>query len=408
MRLRGHTGDLPELRTAVPAALGDDLLALYLDGSFPHPDIPPLASDSRLWLFVQPNTQMQRVRAAFLPIRNTHPELFVQGPAVATVADFALYDLLFPDHSTRLRREAQLLAGTDLLPQLPGPVPPEPIVRLAHIAGETIRCSALLSDSPAATRDRARLVQRLRWVATQQASLTQSGSKDQTSPLAFLADLHAYLAAQSSHYPTYHWNGPLSTKAPPWHLPGAVALVGLERQLIIVMPEVDRPLLDRIDWNAVLDLVSDDFAGIMLATPWQLRLAASIDMAMELYLRSFELVWGSDVLGGCQPSDQHVLANAAELPVSILVKQLPADYVMSEETGLGKLIHDAQNTLLKIQLRSEVMARRKKILPSRPPGRLPGRETPLHERVAANLSHFRWWAEHLTASWKELGRMTDR
>jgi hypothetical protein len=351
---------------------------------------------------------MQRVREAFFPTRNRHAELFRQGPAVATVADFALYELLFPDHSARLRREAQLLAGTDLLHQLPEPVPPEPIVRLAHIAGETILCSALLSESPAATRDRAQLAQRLRWVAAQQAILTRSGSQDQTSPLDCLADLHAYLAAQTSHYPTYHWDGPLPTNAPPSHLPGAVALVGLERQLIIVMPEVDRPLLDRIDWNAVLDLVSDDFTGIMLATPWQLRLAASIDMAMALYLRSFELVWGSDVLAGCQPSDQHVLANAAELPVSILVEQLPADYVMSPETELGKLIHDAQNTLLKIQLRSEVMARRKKILPSRPPGRLPGRETPLHERVAANFGHFRWWAEYLTASWQELGRMADR
>ena len=408
MQLRAPTDVLSELRTALPAALGDDLLALYLDGSLPHTDIPPWASDSKLWLFVQPKTQMQRVREAFFPTRNRHAELFRQGPAVATVADFALYELLFPDHSARLRREAQLLAGTDLLHQLPEPVPPEPIVRLAHIAGETIRCSTLLSESPAATRDRAELAQRLRWVATQQASLTQSGSQDQTSPLDCLADLHAYLAVQRSHYPTYHWDGTLPTNAPPSHLPGAVALVGLERQLIIVMSEVDRPLLDRIDWNAVLDLVSDDFTGIMLATPWQLRLAASIDMAMALYLRSFELVWGSDVLAGCQPSDQHVLANAAELPVSILVEQLPADYVMSPETELGKLIHDAQNTLLKIQLRSEVMARRKKILPSRPPGRLPGRETPLHERVAANFGHFRWWAEYLTASWQELGRMADR
>lgn len=408
MPLRAHTDDLPELCATLAAALGDDLLALYLDGSLAHPDIPPLASDSKLWLFVQPNTRMQRVREAFFPIRDTHPELFRQGPAVATVADFALYDLLFPDRSAYLRREAQLLAGTDLLHQLPEPVPPEPIVRLAHIAAETIRGSALLSESPAANGDRAQLAQRLRWVATQQASLTQSGSKDQTSPLDCLADLHAYLAAQSSHYPTYHWHGPLPTKAPPPHLPGAVALVGLERQLIIVMPKVDRPLLDSIDWNAVLDLVSDDFFGIMLATPWQLRLAASIDMAMELYLRSFELVWGSDVLAGCQPSEQHVLADAAELPVSILVEELPADYVMSEETELSKLIHDAQNTLLKIQLRSEVMARRKKILPGRPPGRLPGRETPLHERVAANFSHFRWWAEHLAASWKELDRMGDR
>jgi hypothetical protein len=408
MQLRAHTDDLPELRTALAAALGDDLLALYLDGSLLHPDIPSLASDSKLWLFVRPNTQMQRVREAFFPTRNRHAELFREGPAVATVADFALYDLLFPDRSTRLRREAQLLAGTDLLHQLPEPVPPEPMVRLAHVAGETIRGSALLSRPPAATRDRSQLVRRLHWMATQQASLTQSGTKDQISPIDCLADLHAYLAAQSSHYPTYHWDGPLPTKAPPSHLPGAVALVGLERELIIVMPEVDRPLLDRIDWHAVVELVSDDFTGIMLATPWQLRLAASIDMAMELTLRSFELVWGSDVLAGCQPSEQHVLAKAAELPVSILVEQLPADYVMSEETELGKLIHDAQNTLLKIQLRSEVMARRKKILPSHPPGRLPGRETPLHERVAANLGHFRWWAEHLTASWKEIERMGDR
>ena len=62
-----------------------------------------------------------------------------------------------------------------------------------------------------------------------------------------------------------------------------------------------------------------------------------------------------------------------------------------------KLIHDAQNVLLNIQLRNEVLARQRGVSAQSPPEPLPGRETSAHQRIAANFHHFRWWLRHLSA-----------
>ena len=127
-----------------------------------------------------------------------------------------------------------------------------------------------------------------------------------------------------------------------------------------------------------------------------MRLVASVGMAADHYMGSFENVWGSDVLAGCHADERHVMKSMARQPVRVLVERLPAAYCTVEEPELDKLIHDVQNVLLNIQLRSEVIARRRGEAAPRPPDPLPGRETPAHQRLAANFCHFRWWAEHLT------------
>jgi len=372
-----------DIQSALPVALGDDLLALYF-------------SDGRLWLCIRPETEMQRVREAFLPLWTRYAGVFTHGPAVATPADLNRYSQFFPDHIRRLWDEAQLMAGADVLRQAPKPAPPDPVVQLAQIAAETMRCSALLVP----TVSNAELERRLLQVATRQAGLALTTDPP---PLEILDALHTYLAEQSGRYPAYHWDAPPPAEAPPAHLPGLLALVGLDDKLIIVMPQVDRPLLTGIDWNAVVELVSYEFTGVILATPWQLRLAATVELALELYLGSFELVWGNDLLADCQPAERSIMARAAALPVCALVEQLPAGYLTVEEAELGQLIHDVQNVLLRIQLRNEVMARLKGVSARRPPEPLPGREAPSSQRIAANFRHFRWWAEYLTAGWEKSG-----
>ena len=85
------------------------------------------------------------------------------------------------------------------------------------------------------------------------------------------------------------------------------------------------------------------------------------------------------------------------LPVQVLVEQFPAAYCTAKESGLGKLIHRMQNILLNIQMREEILARQSRTVAQKPPTPLPGRETPNHQRVAANFSHFHWWTEYLVA-----------
>lgn len=394
-----YTGPLAELRTALPAALGNDLLALYLHRGPPSHATRSEAPLAHLWLCVQPETKMRRLREAFLPLWRNCSEFLTRGPAVAAPADWTRYSLLFPDVVGTLRQEAQLLTGTDVLRQLPRPSPLPSQVQMSRTATEAMRCSALLSGTALSAEQSITLERQLRRLCARQSG---QGSASGAPPLTVLGELHASLSAQSESYPQYLWDGPEPTEEPPPHLPGLVSLVGFEDQLIVVMPQVDQPFLSNTDWSLVTELVSDEFTGIMVATPWQLRLAAAIELSLDLQMRSFELVWGSDLLADLVPSEQHIVAGAAALPARVLVKQLPAAYLTVDEDGLGKLIHDIQNVLFNVQLPAELMARRKGVPVPSPPDPLPGRESPPHDRIAATFSHFRWWAEHLTADLQQL------
>ena len=380
---------LVDFQGALPAALGDGLLALYLD-----PDAGKL--DKELWLLVRPETEMESVRQAFFPLWTKYPDAFRQGPAVSTLADFARYNLLFPERARHLRDRAQLLAGEEQWSRLPEPIQPDPLLQLAKIAYETMRCSSLLFSDQSPVEMEERLIR----VATDQAGLEIAAG---TPALEVLGALYTYLD-QSETYPAYHayhWDGAPPAEDPPSHLPNLLALVGLKYHLIIVMPRVDRPLLTGIDWTRAAELISNEFTGFLLATPWQLRLVACVELAQDLFLRSFDQVWGSDVLAACSPAEYHVMRSAAVLPVRVLMEQLPADYMTVEEGELSDLIHDVQNILLNIQLRGELMARLKGTPSCRPPEPLPGREAPHHQRVAANFRHFRWWAERWVTDWKK-------
>ena len=376
---------LKDVTRALPSALGDDFLALCLLEGVTR----------RLWLFVRPEAELKKVREAFLPLWKRYAGLLERGPSVVTPADLAHYSLLFPGYARDLRDEAQLLAGEAVWAHWPEPPPLDPLVELADIAAETMRCSALLaSNGPQVELER-----ELFQVVTQQAGLDVAPG---SPPLEMLEALYAYLAAQSEDYPTYGWDGAPPAEAAPSHLPGLLALVGLKYQLIGVMPHVDRSVLTSIDWPAVKDLVANEFTSIGLATPWHLRLVAKVALAQDLYLGTFESLWGSDLLDDCKPEWGHVMRSAAVLPIRVLVEQLSPDYMTVDEAELGDLIHDVQNALLNIQLRNELTARLQGVTASCPPETLPGREAPPHQRLAANFRHLRWWSEYLVASWQKL------
>jgi len=382
---------LADVERMIPAALGDDLLALYLYGSLARPDFQPGVSDVNLWLCVRPETDMQRVREAYLPLWDQYAEALRRGPTVTTPTDCKHYSRLLPGIARSIRQHAMLMVGEDIFRQLPELLATDPLLPLAQIATETLRGSALLAAASLSDEKQVELEKLLRRAAW------QLGLPPDKDPVKVLASLHEYLDSQCEQYPRYAWEGDLPAEEPPAHLPGLLAFYIIENQLVVVLPQVDLDALNAIDWDHVFDMVRDEFCGMMLATPWQLRLAAAHDMAVDSYLNSFALEWGSSVLDGCQPTERDVMRSAAELPMRVLVEQFPAQYCTVEEDGLPKLIHDVQNVLLNIQLRNEVISRRRGAPTEWPPEALPGREAPSHQRVAANFGHFRWWVEHLIA-----------
>jgi hypothetical protein len=370
-------------RDLLTTLLGDDLLALYESD----------AGDGtgRLWLSVRPGTSPQRVREAVYPFWRRHRSLLAGGPFLATPDDGLRVARVLPQEVAAFRVGARLLQGDDLLAQALRITGADPLHALAWMAGETLIGSAVLAspdeDWRQATGSTLRLSERLSRAAG------RPGVAASRSPMQALAGLHAYLAAEAGRHPAYRWKGRASGERPPPHLPGLLALLGWGERLIVVLPEVNQAILAAIDWPHVADLVTGEFETILVATPWQMRLVASVAEAVSFTFRSFELVWGADVLAGCRPSDQDVRLSSAMLPVRTLVERLPAEYLTVDESELGGLIHAVQNVLQNIQMRNELWARIRGVAPRRPPEPLPGRETPPHQRVEALFRHLRWWTD---------------
>jgi hypothetical protein len=370
-------------RELLTAALGDNLLALYGSGEGDR--------TQRFWLSVRPDVSPQQVREIVYPFWKRHRSQLAGGPLLATPGDDIRYARILPQEVAAYRARARLLRGDDLLVQALEAAGADPLHSLAWIADETLIGSAIVAspdeDWRQATGSTLRLSKRLSRAAGR-AGLTVS-----QSPYELLARLHAYLVVVSERHPAYRWDGQAPDERPPTHLPGLLALLGWGERLIVVLPEVHQAALTTIDWYRVADLVTEEFETLLVATPWQIRLVASVAEAVSFTFRSFELLWGADILAGCQPSDGDVRLSAAMLPVRTLVERLPADYLTADESDLGSLIHAVQNVLQNIQMRNELWARIRGVPPRRPPEPLPGRETPPHQRVDALFRHLRWWTD---------------
>jgi hypothetical protein len=370
-------------RKLLTTALGDDLVALYASNSGRRTD--------RLWLSVRPETSPQRVRQAVYPFWKRYRSLLAGGPLLAAPADDRRYARILPQEVAAFRVGARLLHGEDLLVQALQAAGADPLRSLAWIAQETLIGSAVVAspdeDWRQATGSTLRLSERLSRAAG------RAGIAGRPSPYEVLARLHAFLAAASERQPGYRWEGQAPGGRPPAHLPGLLALLGWGERLIVVLPRVDQATLAAIDWHRVAELVMGEFETLLVATPWQMRVVASVAEAVSFTFRSFERVWGADILAGCRTSDEDVRLSAAVLPVRTLVERLPADYLTVEESELGGLIHAVQNVLQNIQMRNELWARIRGVAPRRPPEPLPGRETPPHQRIDALFRHLRWWTD---------------
>lgn len=374
-------------RELLTAELCDDLLTLYGadtgDGS------------ERFWFCVRPHAQVQLLREVLHPILSRHRSLLAGGPVLTTPGDAVRYARILPQEVASFLANARLLVGEDLLEQTLAVVEPDHLHSLAWLAAETLIGSAVVAspdgDWRQSTGSVLRLSERLLRAAGRAGIVTQS-------PEEALEGLHAHLSAESERYPAYLWQGKPPAALPPRHLPGLLALVTWGERLVVVLPAVNPETLASIGWLRVADLVRGELETVLIATPWQLRLVASVAEAVSLTFRSFELAWGADILADCRPSDEDVRLSSAALPVRTLVQRLPAEYLMAEESELGSLIHAVQNVLQNIQIRSELWARIRGVQPKRPPEPLPGRESPSHQRVEALFRQLRWWTDRWSGS----------
>ena len=100
--------------------------------------------------------------------------------------------------------------------------------------------------------------------------------------------------------------------------------------------------------------------------------------------------------------DWRVFRHLARLPSELQIATLPQAYIEADEPTLSMLVHDFQNKLLNIQLRSELFGRISGRQIRTPPSKLSDQNAPIHERIQGIYEHLAWWSDYHTSEMEHL------
>ena len=389
-----------DVRNTLVTELGEGLLTLYLFGSTARGEYAPGRSDVDWLLIVDPSLPLVDARNAFRPLWNRYADVLGHGPLVATPTDLALHLALFPSLHRALATDARRFHGHAVLKRLPAPPPPDPVKDAAHLAARAITYATALTPSALTPERTQRLTLLLDRLTRRATGLTPPQAM---TPMEAMLAMHAKLRALAEEMPQFGWQGRLPQGTGPALLPGCLAFYQRENHLIAVLERVDEGVLAAVDWEEVGAAAQDAYAQFGLATPWQLRLAASRPWVDSLYFRGFEHMWGADILGDMEADQPTLLRQLARVGSEQRVEKVPLDYLTIKDSVIPKLIHDTQNVLLNAGLRAELFARFTGRDFDLPPWTPPGRETPQPQRVAAVWERWREVTAYYVRLWREAG-----
>jgi predicted nucleotidyltransferase len=388
-----------EVRRQLVDRLGAHLQALYLFGSAARGQYVSGRSDVDLLLIVDPNMRLPSARDAFRPLFEQYASILGHGPMLATVEDLALHLALFPSLHRALSQEGLCLHGDPVLKRLPPPSSPDLVDEAAYVAARAITYATALTP-------KAIPVERFQGLARHLDRLTRRVAeiqpRDALSPPDAMVALHAQLRELAPTMPQFNWGGSPPQGDLPDLLPGCLAFYQRDKHLITVLERVDEEVFANVDWGEVAEAAEEAGADFALATPWQLRLAASRVWVDSLFFNGFEHMWGADILGDLEADEEKLLRRLAQLASEQRVEKIPVIYLMAEDDGISKLIHDTQNVLLNAGLRAELFTRltgRTFELAEWTP---PGREVPQPERVAAAWDRWREITAYYAGLWRQM------
>jgi hypothetical protein len=115
-----------------------------------------------------------------------------------------------------------------------------------------------------------------------------------------------------------------------------------------------------------------------------------------MFLNTYHHAWGVDPLASLPVKRWRVYRDMARLPSEIQTVTMPATFVTTGDRDLAMMIHDYQNRLLNLQLRSELLSRTTKTSVVKPPDSLPDQAASASERLQAIYSNLGWWADFYT------------
>jgi predicted nucleotidyltransferase len=389
---------IKELRDTLIGELGDHLLALYLFGSAARGRYVPGRSDIDLLLVVDPAMPLVAARHVFRSLWARHADAIGHGPLIATPEDLALHLTLFPSLHRALQAEAFRFHGQPFLEGLPPPPPPDPVEETAEMAARAITRATALTPQTLPPPEMQRLTRLLDRLARR---VTGVDPPESLTPLQATVAIHARLREMARDMPQFAWHGDPPGGDVPDLLPGVLAFYQRDKHLITVLERVDAEVLSQVDWREVGAAAEDAYARFGLATPWQLRLAASRLWVDSLFFRGFEHMWGADILGDLEVDEVTLLRQLTRVCSEQRVEKVPLAYCTIEDASVAKLVHDTQNVLLNAGLRAELFARltgRAFDLPDWTP---PGRDVPQAERVAATWERWREITAYYAHKWRQ-------
>jgi hypothetical protein len=376
---------------ALQRALGDRLTALYSFGGLSACTYCASPDGINLLVVINDSTRMQDVRLALRQVWRLHSAELGQVPLVARKESFLRHVKLDPILAYDLVTTGEKLAGESLLTEHPVP---DPIEFLARIASETMRASAVLAPSMISQQETERAVNSLLCLAKEYLAEEFSATD---LPSKIYAGIQRYIAFQVGRYDELAWKAEKDSGIAPV-LEVLLSVYSMENRLLLVLPDLPADefavRLASINWRSVARRIAGEYRGLRLTTPAQLRLVLQLEGAADYALGTFEHAWGLDLLSDLEINRWRILRDLARLPSDILIDTLPRSLIVCNDTDLPVLVHDLQNKLLNIQLRTELFSRMEYSVAQIPPEPLPERGEPNHVRIEAIANQLEWWADY--------------
>jgi hypothetical protein len=379
---------------ALQKGLGNQLQAVYLFGSLVEGNYQPGQSNVNLLAVVADDTRLQDVRTIFQPVWAEFETILQRTPLIATTETLARYFNLRPAFGHHLAQHGQRLVGRGQQ-ELPAVAASETEL-LAPVAAQVMTASVALAPQlvgPEAAENALILLRRLA------RRLTGQAVDKATTAASLFALVQTALSPRLEALALTQWQAGGAIESPPL-LPQLLAIYEETDQVIMVLPEMTTWEWLAIDWNEVAERLVEQYYGLQVVTPGQLRLVMTEERASDLRLGRVRHVWGAQPLAGITVETGRILRAAGRLPAELHLDGLPYAYLSSDEEQDGKIIHDFQNRLLNVQLQHELLHRLAQMPRSGPPTTLPGRDTPSAERIKAIMGHLDWWAGYYAGEMK--------
>lgn len=390
---------------AMRSALGDDLLAVYLYGSLSDGTYQADQSNINLLAVVSSRSSIHQVRNALKgEIWATYGSILKHAPMLATPKALTRHLTLNPWLRAHFLRSGQVVYGKAI--EFDTEFVSSDAEQLANVGAQVIRATAALAPSLLPAKEAQESLASLRSLARRLFGWPVDAEE---SSAVLAGRVIGHLRKRIIEESLDDWVDQATPNAPPL-ISDLRAIYETDNHLILVMPDLEPVDLARriasADWSQVASRVTDQFRGLHVTTPSLLRLVVRFEDSANYLVQSYHHAWGADPIGNVDIQLPYAFRGLARLPSELELSDLPHAYITAKDADLYMLVHDFQNKLLNIQLRSELLCRTLDMPASIPDDKLPEREAPATVRIDAILQHLHWWADHYAGLLQKEGDAT--